>query len=386
MTVEKLVATDLCNKFIEEQEYIQEYVYLVQSQLAVHESDIRDIKSTLSKYDIQSEFETNRNWNLWKKPYSIEDLQNSYNELASTSPQIVASIEITEQELANINRPPAKDQSLLHPEAPVGACLQFMIDAIEYDMSPENIEASRNELARQIKETGLDQDPFYSEDAIDFATGETQFILTYKKLQELQSALNQINKLDLVIRTATPSSEINALRQGFITLMTIFDATIFDLMRIALKEDFFQLIGVFGKNTKISLGNLAEYTSFESFRDDIIESELKSKYLKEILVILENQGVTCIDKKTGAKFIQLIEMILRRNIHVHNKGRVDERYMEKNKNGKPLYNIHNFELGELAHINSGYWESANRLCKNCVISVADWVSTLPVHQTSSTEV
>ena len=172
-----------------------------------------------------------------------------------------------------------------------------------------------------------------------------------------------------------PDAEISVLRQGFITLMTIFDATIFDLLRVALRSDFFGLISAFGRNERVSLERLGQYSSFEDFQDEIIEEQLKSKYLKDILFILNSLGVSLVNPAAEERFIHLLELVLRRNVHVHNKGRVDERYLERDQNGTARYNVYNLSLGEVACIDQEYWSLANRLCRNCVVNVSKWATS-----------
>lgn len=212
---------------------------------------------------------------------------------------------------------------------------------------------------------------------IDYAIKATVFIENQRHLIELVNIEEKIDELNFNIRMLNPNAEVNVLRQGFIILMTIFDATIFDIIRIALKKDFFKLISVFGKQEKIALKELTDYISFEDFRDKIIEEQLKTKYLKDLLFILGHLDVTCVDDTVGDNFIQLIELVQRRNIHIHNRGIIDEKYLEKDDSGKPKYNFYNLSLNDIAEINKNYLELANRLCKNCVTYVATWVDSLP---------
>ena len=79
---------------------------------------------------------------------------------------------------------------------------------------------------------------------------------------------------------------------------------------------------------------------------------------------------------SSVPFGHLIELVLRRNVHVHNRGVVDERYLERDQQtGKARFNLYNWNLGQAAIIDELYWESANRLCKGCVERVADWAAT-----------
>ena len=112
-------------------------------------------------------------------------------------------------------------------------------------------------------------------------------------------------------------------------------------------------------------------------RDSVIEEHLKGKYLREVLFILHASDIQLTDSLQGDKFIHLLEMIMRRNIHIHNRGVVDSKYLEENENGKPRYNVYGLTEGTVAHIDSAYWERANRLSVNCVRFITDWINTLP---------
>jgi hypothetical protein len=182
----------------------------------------------------------------------------------------------------------------------------------------------------------------------------------------LQLTLDKFADLKLVARVVTPDAEINVLRQGFILLMTAFDAAIFDLVRVALGRKFFALAAAFGKQDKVSVAEIAEAGSFEALRDRLIEEQLKKRYIKDLLVLIGNNwGVQCVAPASGQKFERMIELVLRRNLHVHNRGIVDTRYVEDK-------NLDGLKLGEVAAIDESYWEMANSLCKRCVEQVAAW--------------
>ena len=66
-------------------------------------------------------------------------------------------------------------------------------------------------------------------------------------------ARQQFEEIEVLARMARPDAEINVLRQGFVLLMTTFDAAVFDLARIAFCRRFFDLIGAFGKAEKVTL-------------------------------------------------------------------------------------------------------------------------------------
>src|SRR5205807_150117 len=125
-----------------------------------------------------------------------------------------------------------------------------------------------------------------------------------------------------------------------ILLMTAFDAGVFDLVRIAFRDRFFAMVKVFGNQDKFSLKELGGYSSFEAFRDHVVEAQLKARYLKDLLFTLKELGVRCEDTGGHDLTVRLVELVLRRNVHLHNRGVVDERYLERDQRGKPKYNVY----------------------------------------------
>ncbi len=178
----------------------------------------------------------------------------------------------------------------------------------------------------------------------------------------------QFGEIDLLARIATPEAEINSLRQGFILLMTAFDAAIFDLVRVAFRQDFFGLIGTFGKQEKISFERIGKSKSFEACRDQVIEERLKGMYVKDLLFLFRSLGVITDDKI----FARLVEIVFRRNVHIHNGGKVDERYLERDDKGVPKYNLDDLKVGEIARIDLNYWESAVELSDAFIDTLVGW--------------
>lgn len=375
MADDEVTAANLRDRFIEEKEYIQKYVEFVQNKTAMFEPQVTELSNILSKYDL---LKIERRGLAWREPYSHEELQKLYEQLQGNLPAITYNLDKTESELESLQRPP--ELYSIDVRSFQGECIQYMVDALEYNSSPDQIEKSCRDMMEQIRVNNLemgDGNPsIFTGDMVEYAVQGAVYILASRKLNELNYVQKQISDIAILLRMATPDAEINVLRQGFISLMTIYDATIFDMMRVALKSDFFALISVFGKSDKVSLEKLGQYSSFEDFREEVIEDQLKPKYLKDILFILNSLGVTIVKQEGEDRFIHLLELVLRRNIHIHNKGRVDERYLERDQDGTPRYNIYNLVLGDMACIDQGYWNLANRLCRNCVVSVSDWIASL----------
>ena len=196
----------------------------------------------------------------------------------------------------------------------------------------------------------------------------TRYIKFRNMNNALHYMLDRFKAIKAIAKLVGPDAVVGILRQGFILLMTAFDAIIFDLVRVKLRKDFFKLIGALGKNEKITFQDITEAGNMEALQNEIIEEQLKKRYVKDLLILLSNEWkVQCVEP--GQKFERLIEMVLRRNIHVHNSGIVDERYLDEKKN------LDRLKLGDTAYINEAYWQMVNELCCVCVHNVGAWASS-----------
>jgi hypothetical protein len=165
---------------------------------------------------------------------------------------------------------------------------------------------------------------------------------------------------DLLIRSrsACPGTEIHIFRQGFLLLMTTFDAAVFDLMRDAIQFDFFGLVGQFETNDKLSYTDLAKKGSFENLQNEVIDTILKKQSLSDLLAVFTKTGA--IDEDTH---LELNELVLRRHLHVHTRGIVDQRYITATKNSKKL------RIGEVATISEEYSRWAESLTRETVTAI-----------------
>jgi hypothetical protein len=232
----------------------------------------------------------------------------------------------------------------------------------------------------QLQEVALAESASMQQADDDLSSSERSRIIgeavkraRYIKLQQnadaLQTVRDRFKEIRIIAKANKPNAVADIFRQGFILLMTAFDAAIFDLVRVALQKKFFDLIASFG-NDKLSLHDIAETGSFKTLGEQIIEKQLGSKYLSGLLRLLFDEWkVECVNTTDGQKFAHLLELVLRRNIHVHNRGIVDERYLNEKLN--PF----NLKLGDAAPITSPYWAHANRLCEACVHRVARWADS-----------
>ena len=385
MTQEDTSAEIISARFTDEQIYIQKYIELLQRKALLYSREVYELVNLLRKYDF---FDTTYHvhWIRSGQPYPADELQELLRHIQAVQPCILERLENAAVKFEQMVRP--ADLPVTDARSTAGESIQYMLDSLENDTSAEAIAIARQELREQLDNYSDQGDLVFignrlgsRDELADFSVESALYLMQSRESSDLQNLTGMIEDLEITIRMSRGDAEIDIYRQSFITLMTIFDATVFDLVKLALKRDFFGLIGFFSKQDRISLERIGKYQSFEDFRDDIVEEQLKSKYLKDILFVLDSQKITLTDSQEGGKFIHLIELVLRRNIHVHNRGRVDNKYLEANENGSPKYNIYGLISGSIANIGVAYWERANRLCQNSVIAIVNWINSLPIAKT-----
>lgn len=170
-----------------------------------------------------------------------------------------------------------------------------------------------------------------------------------QEIEDIEADLEEYQELQTLYSIFDEKASINIYRQSFILLMTAFDAVIFDLARNLFVGKFFEIATYINFDKKFSLADISKYTNFESFSEKTIDSILAGKYIADILDIMykyKNElfvidGIDC--------YPVLLEIIQRRNLHVHKKGIVDEKYFTKG-NGKQL----GLSIGDYAVIDDRY--------------------------------
>lgn len=370
-------ATDIKNRFEEEKKNIEEYLCFLEYKISVLNSDLQKIEQLLVKYKFfESELKT---CHLLFKNENSNKEEIRYNNIIKIKPQIEKRLLEIDEKLEIIPYPEKLNTVDIRTE------LGDLILVIKEEIQKNNItdiDTLKKKYIKSLKpnEKELRLDLYYIksivnvESAVNYAVESANFIIFKEEYDDLLFVCGKLKHIDIMIKMSSKNEQLSIVRQGFILLMTVFDATIFDLMRIALSINFFKLIGFLGKNDKISLDNLSNYNSFDDFKDALIEEQLKKKYVKDILLILNKLDVnTVTDNKINKDFAKLVELVLRRNIHVHNRGIVDERYLAKNIKEMPKFNIYGFDLGDYAKIDNKYWKEAIRLSKNCVEEIANWI-------------
>lgn len=97
---------------------------------------------------------------------------------------------------------------------------------------------------------------------------------------------------------------------------------------------------------------LDEYDSFSNLKNQVIHDQLQGVYVSEILRVLYKFKKDFFRISENDMYEDILEFISRRNCHIHNKGKVDQKYFEKG-NGADKYNV---KKGSYLPIDCGYFK------------------------------
>ena len=370
MATDDAVAQIAC-RFGTERIEIMQYVNFMRDQCAIHVQEIVELNTLLKRFCLPElptrEHLATNDHHL--TPAEITALTCAINRLTPTIDRVVSELNRSANDIPLLAGEIAEDGDA------VGNWADHAMKHLPDDPRTAEYHAAEEKILAEVgKRRDGEDEPSAAQRRLIINEGLRHARSAKLRNIEnaLQYALDRFRTIKAIDKLVAPNAIAGTLRQGFILLVTTFDAAIFDLVRVKLRKDFFSLIGTFAKDERISVQEFGEAGSFEVLRDSIIERQLKRRYIRDLLYILEKLGVECIDKSDGQRFVQLIELVLRRNVHVHSRGVVDDRYLELDQNGKPKCNPYNFAAGDDAQIDEPYWQLANLLCSTCVNRVAAW--------------
>ena len=343
---------------------VQSQIGFLKSKSVVRVMEIDELNKVLVENDVES-LPTREHLGLPPHNLTIEEIQ----ELATAFDRITSRVERQKCWLISLLDEIPADADTADPSAVV-SWVDYLVEGafLTGEETPDEIAELRKHTEQEWLAAGSEGG--YSvadrQEILDEAYKETRRWRLTERVDGLQRILDRSNDIRIIAGAAEPNATMGVFRVGFITMMAAFDAAIFDLVRVALKRRFFELVGVFGRD-KISMEELGELGTLEAVCEEIIDSQLKKRYIKDLLSLLGGEWhVKWLNGHACARFSHLIEFVLRRNLHLHNRGVVDQRYLDGAENP------HALKLGELAPIDEPYWHHAKNLCLECVRHVAAW--------------
>jgi hypothetical protein len=200
-----------------------------------------------------------------------------------------------------------------------------------FEVLAENKENIQRKIVELVSTTHI-QDPIVESTNTRTATNEQE-----QELRELCYLSLKESELANALTFLASTSTINILRHSFILLMAHFDAALF---------------------------NLVEHFTVP----------LKSKIgLVDAIKELEKRKIIYKDPKSKGKFEQLLEHVLRRNVHLHERGYIHDKYT---KGVSELHSISpKLAEGDYAVIDRAYFDKARRRCEETIDQIYSFITS-----------
>lgn len=231
---------------------------------------------------------------------------------------------------------------------PIGEVIQHCVEAIDvgYELSMEELKKEIEE----INEKSKDDCSFYdfTDEQLNDIIEASYIVRDYNINAKMEEQDNIINVLKTTIKLVDNSSSSNIFRQSFINIFSIFDAYIFEYLKqfFSYKPnelgDFLEIKN--NEKVKMTLDEILCFDSIENLKIDMVQKQFAGRYLSELISKLKNYKP---DIFKDIEYPVLMEMVERRNIHLHNKGYADKKYCSS-------FNIYKLNVGDYVYIDGEY--------------------------------
>lgn len=356
-------------RFKEEQKNIRAFVAVTDEFMRPNDTALGKIASTLTEAGFVPFYSRPPERN--ETPFSDEEFQSLIDQMDQFEGPITVKIHDLEKNLYALEDAAEQLKDKFEPNYREHALawMEFIFNDPDstklVKMDEKWCEAQIAELTQKTGEPADEDSDFVR--FFRYISNRQRAKTTANLIARLEQVRETFNRLRVAHRMRDPNADVNILRQGYLLLMTAFDAAVFDMIRIAMRLHFFKLIARFGKKEVIPVAQWDKFGTIEEFQNRMIEKSLKGFYLKDLLEVIRKMGVAPTD------WNRLSEMIQRRNLHVHNRGFVDERYLETDDSGVARFNIDKLSLGDMAVIDQDYFDSSLKLTMECIELIRDWV-------------
>jgi len=242
---------------------------------------------------------------------------------------------------------------------PIGELIEYCIEYLE---SGDQLEFDK--IKSEIDACNCDaEEIIYTDEDIRKAISIAPLCFANKRNAELEKQEDAIDRLLATIDILDITLNTNIYRQSFISLFSIFDAYVFDCLKKYFAvhtnelENFFA--GSENEKIKLTYEKAIAFTDMDALKNDYVEQKFDGKYIKQILVQIKHKYPQVLD---GIEYKNIMEMVNRRNIHIHNQGVADARYIEN-------YNIFGLEINDYAQISKQYFLDAVAMLKTIIQNI-----------------
>ena len=234
------------------------------------------------------------------------------------------------------------------------AQMSKLSDLKVYPESKINVEENQkliDEFKPVLDEQITKLDNFNVDEADQLATFKSYL---YENMQDaLESCILELGKIRAGLNAIDARSNLNLFRQSFILTVALFDALFSDVLKLIVLKNFFGFINVNEKNVKNKMESLYGYSSFESFQEAMANNIIDNSQIRLLIMMLYkfNHNYFIVGGKDI--YLDIIEILARRNVHLHRKGFADKGYFEQ-----ATCETYSFSSGDYLPISHTYYNHA----------------------------
>ena len=239
---------------------------------------------------------------------------------------------------------------------PLGELIEYCIECMENDG-----QLIASEIEKEVERVNkLYDDSFYKKEDIEKAINVAPAVYLSRENERLDVYSDNIERLIATINMLDIRLNTNIYRQSFISLFSIFDAYVFDYLKKYFMLHTDEIERFFNNDAKeklkISFEDILAFENIEMLKNSLVEQRFDGKYIKQILIIIKAHKPSVFN---SIEYRKIMEMVNRRNIHIHNQGLVDARYVEQ-------FNNDQLDIGDYAQISKQYFSDAASLLKKFI--------------------
>jgi len=362
---------DIQNRFLEETLDIYQYVNHISSlfrfyfrQVEMKISDTNDLISLMENYNFEpsnaSDVLSNKDI-LEKVIQTIQNMENELFEYIDTHRKIEIPEELAECAIVQVEEL-VEMQGIIYTDFSADDEYEKYLDYLN-TLSPENIKT-------EVDST-LGTDEFFGMFGIQDYEDLIEYCKLYYYNRYVDSQISEYNSLveiHTMLKSMMENNPVNIFRQGFLLIVTAFDAALFDIVEAIMKSEFFTF---FSANTEeldksYKLKDIVSHGSFESLRDTLISDLLKKSYARDVLRMMRRYKTSYLMVSGNDKYNDILEIISRRNVHIHRRGFVDKEYFNKAEG-----NIFNLSDGDYAPITRDYFSHCYTILTGVIDNIPD---------------
>ena len=240
----------------------------------------------------------------------------------------------------------------------IDLCVEYLAngDEINIDEIKEQIELCNKEAEEEI----------YTEEHVQKAIVAAPLVFASNNNTKLEEQEEAIDRLLATIDMLDITRNTNIYRQSFISIFSIFDAYVFDHLKkyFVLHADALETFFANSENDKkeklkITFEQAIAFSDMDALKKNLIEQKFDGKYIRQILIQIKNKHPNVFN---DLEYKNVMELVNRRNIHIHNQGIVDSRYVEECNN-------FGLEVGDYAQISKQYFLDAVAMLKKTIQNI-----------------